>query len=85
MWGFGTLTPYAAWAAAGRSLDLGHAVIFLSFCALFAGLYPPHPSSIRWRRTGSAGTRTLALMFGLDSSLWLATGSGILAIGGLSW
>ena len=24
MWGFGSLTPYAAWAATGRPLDVGH-------------------------------------------------------------
>ncbi|HEX9293163.1 MAG TPA: hypothetical protein VF873_05710, partial [Gemmatimonadales bacterium] len=40
MWGFGTLTPYAAWAATGRPLDLGHGLILLAFCPLFAGLYP---------------------------------------------
>src|SRR2546425_852305 len=40
MWGFGTLTPFATWAATGRPLDLGHALILLAFCPLFAGLYP---------------------------------------------
>src|SRR5437773_8326389 len=27
MWGFGTLTPFAAWAATGRPLDAGHALV----------------------------------------------------------
>ncbi len=40
MWGFGTLTPYAAWAATGRPLDVGHGLVLLAFCPLFAGLYP---------------------------------------------
>jgi len=40
MWGFGTLTPFAAWAATGRPLDAGHALVLLGFCPLFAGLYP---------------------------------------------
>ncbi|HEU5467039.1 MAG TPA: UbiA family prenyltransferase [Gemmatimonadales bacterium] len=84
MWGFGTLTPYAAWAATGRPLDLGHAVIFLSFCALFAGLYPL-TQLYQLEEDKKRGDRTLALMFGLEASLWLATGSVILAFGGLSW
>ena len=84
MWGFGTLTPYAAWAATGRSLDLGHAVVFLSFCALFAGLYPL-TQLYQLEEDRRRGDRTLALMFGLESSLWLATGAVILAFGGLSW
>ncbi|HWZ29388.1 MAG TPA: UbiA family prenyltransferase [Gemmatimonadales bacterium] len=84
MWGFGTLTPYAAWAATGRSLDLGHAMIFLSFCALFAGLYPL-TQLYQLDEDERRGDRTLALMFGLQSSLWLATGCVILAFGGLSW
>jgi 4-hydroxybenzoate polyprenyltransferase len=84
MWGFGTLTPYAAWAATGRALDLGHAMIFLSFCALFAGLYPL-TQIYQLEEDARRGDRTLALMFGLDSSLWLATGSVVLAFGGLSW
>src|SRR5207249_8130939 len=40
MWGFGSFTPFATWAATGRSLDLGHALLLLGFCPLFAGLYP---------------------------------------------
>src|SRR5207244_11611666 len=39
MWGFGSLTPYAAWAATGRPLDAGHGLVLLAFCPLFAGLY----------------------------------------------
>ena len=84
MWGFGALTPYAAWAASGRPLDLGHAVIFLSFCALFAGLYPL-TQIYQLDEDRRRGDRTLALMFGLDASLWLAAGCVVFAFGGLSW
>ena len=84
MWGFGALTPYATWAATGRALDLGHAMIFLSFCALFAGLYPL-TQLYQLEEDERRGDRTLALMFGLESSLWLATGCVVLAFGGLSW
>ena len=84
MWGFGTLTPYAAWAATGRPLDLGHAVIFLAFCALFAGLYPL-TQLYQLEEDRRRGDRTLALMFGMESSLWLAMGCVVFAFGGLSW
>ena len=84
MWGFGTLTPYAAWAATGRTLDLGHALILLSFCALFAGLYPL-TQLYQLDEDRRRGDRTLALLFGQEASLWLATGCVILAFGGLSW
>src|SRR5207247_9925076 len=40
MWGFGTLTPFAAWAAPGRPLDLGDRPALLALCPLSAGLYP---------------------------------------------
>lgn len=84
MWGFGALTPYAAWAATGRGLDLGHAMIFISFCALFAGLYPL-TQLYQLEEDARRGDRTLALLFGLEASLWLAAGCVILAFGGLSW
>src|SRR3989442_4269883 len=52
MWGFGTLTPYAAWAATGRPLDAGHGIVLLAFCPLFAALYPrseEHTSELQSR------------------------------------
>src|SRR2546428_3318724 len=43
MCGFGTLPPFAAWAATGRPLDAGHALVLLGFCPRFAGPFPlPH-------------------------------------------
>src|SRR5207247_7794892 len=38
MWGFGTLTPYAAWAAIGRAVDCGHGLVLWSICLLFSGV-----------------------------------------------
>ena len=40
MVGFGTLTPYAGWAATGLPLDAAHGLVLLAFCPLFAALYP---------------------------------------------
>lgn len=80
MWGFGTLTPYAAWAATagGRPLDLGHALILLAFCPLFAGLYPL-TQLYQFDEDRRRGDRTLALILGMRPSLVLALGSTLLA------
>src|SRR5207247_2879905 len=40
MWGFGTFTPYAGWAATGLPLDTARGMVLLGFCPLFAALYP---------------------------------------------
>ena len=40
MWGFGTLTPYAGWAATGMPVDPARGLVLLAFCPLFAALYP---------------------------------------------
>jgi 4-hydroxybenzoate polyprenyltransferase len=77
MWGFGTLTPYAAWAASGRPLDAGHAVILLAFCPLFAGLYPL-TQLYQVDEDRRRGDRTLALLLGTRTSLAVAL-SGALA------
>ena len=37
MWGFGTLTPYAGWAATGVSLDQIHGLVLLAFVVLLSG------------------------------------------------
>jgi 4-hydroxybenzoate polyprenyltransferase len=80
MWGFGTLTPYAAWAAAGRPLDLGHALVLLAFCPLFAGLYPL-TQLYQFDEDRRRGDRTLALILGMRSSLIVAILSTLLAFG----
>ncbi|HXF95080.1 MAG TPA: UbiA family prenyltransferase [Gemmatimonadales bacterium] len=73
MWGFGTLTPFAAWAATGRPLDAGHALVLLAFCPLFAGLYPL-TQLYQMEEDRRRGDRTLALILGLRRSLIVAMG-----------
>ena len=84
MWGFGTLTPYAAWAATGRPLDLGHALVLLAFCPLFAGLYPL-TQLYQLEEDRRRGDRTLALIVGTRTSLVVALACTVLAFGLLGW
>jgi len=84
MWGFGTLTPYAAWAATGRPLDAGHGLVLLAFCPLFAGLYPL-TQLYQFDEDRRRGDRTLALILGMRASLIVATLSTLLAFGLLAW
>lgn len=78
MWGFGALTPYAAWAATGRPLDLGHALVLLAFCPLFAGLYPL-TQLYQFEEDRRRGDRTLALILGMRASLVVALASTAVA------
>src|SRR3989441_11052639 len=78
MWGFGTLTPFAAWAATGRPLDAGHALVLLGFCPLFAGLYPL-TQLYQFEEDRRRGDRTLALLLGLRASLSVAIACTALA------
>jgi 4-hydroxybenzoate polyprenyltransferase len=84
MWGFGTLTPYAAWAATGRPLDMGHALVLLAFCPLFAGLYPL-TQLYQFDEDRRRGDRTLALILGMRASLIVAVVCTLLAFGMLAW
>ena len=84
MWGFGTLTPFAAWAATGRPLDAGHALVLLGFCPLFAGLYPL-TQLYQMEEDGRRGDRTLALLLGLRASLGVAIACTALAFALLGW
>jgi 4-hydroxybenzoate polyprenyltransferase len=78
MWGFGVLTPYATWAATGRPLDLGFGLVLLSFCPLFAGLYPL-TQLYQFEEDSRRGDRTLALILGMRRSLAIAMISVLLA------
>ena len=78
MWGFGTLTPLAGWAATGRPLDLVHALVLLGFCPLFAALYPL-TQIYQFEEDTRRGDRTLALILGMRSSLLAAIGATLLA------
>jgi len=84
MWGFGTLTPYAAWAATGRPLDAGHGLVLLAFCPLFAGLYPL-TQLYQFDEDRRRGDRTLALILGMRASLIVATLATLLAFGLFAW
>jgi 4-hydroxybenzoate polyprenyltransferase len=84
MWGFGTLTPFAAWAATGRPLDAGHALVLLGFCPLFAGLYPL-TQLYQVEEDRRRGDRTLALLLGLRASLGVAIACIALAFALFGW
>ena len=78
MWGFGTLTPYAGWAATGRPLDVGYGLVLFAFCPLFAGLYPL-TQLYQFEEDRRRGDRTLALILGMRVSLVVATLSTLTA------
>ena len=87
MWGFGTFTPYAGWAATGVPVDLSHGLVLLAFCPLFAALYPL-TQIYQFEEDARRGDRTLALMLGIRRSLWVSLGAvgvafGLLAAAGL--
>ncbi len=84
MWGFGTLTPYAGWAATGRPLDVVHAVVLLGFCPLFAALYPL-TQLYQWDEDKARGDRTLAIMLGMRASLLVAVGATLVAFACFTW
>jgi 4-hydroxybenzoate polyprenyltransferase len=84
MWGFGTLTPYAAWAATGRPLDMGHGLVLLAFCPLFAALYPL-TQLYQFDEDRRRGDRTLALILGMRVSLIVATACTLIAFGLFGW
>jgi len=84
MWGFGTLTPFAAWAATGRPLDVGHALVLLGFCPLFAGLYPL-TQLYQLEEDRRRGDRTLALLLGVRKSLAVAIASTLAAFALFAW
>lgn len=68
MWGFGTLTPLAGWAATGLPLDAPRGLVLLGFCPLFAALYPL-TQLYQMEADRRRGDRTLALRLGLRRSL----------------
>ena len=74
MIGFGTLTPYAGWAAAGVPLGPVAALVLFAFCPLFAALYPL-TQLYQFEEDRARGDRTLALMLGMRASLSVAIGA----------
>jgi 4-hydroxybenzoate polyprenyltransferase len=84
MWGFGTLTPYAGWAATGLPLSLSGLIVLLAFCPLFAALYPL-TQLYQFDEDLARGDRTLALRLGVRRSLDLALVMTLVAFGLLGW
>jgi len=78
MWGFGTLTPYAGWAATGLPVGPAGRLILVGFCPLFAALYPL-TQIYQVEEDTRRGDRTLAIFLGVHRSLLLAVGGVILA------
>lgn len=78
MWGFGTLTPYAGYAATGRPLAADHAIVLLAFCPLFAALYPL-TQLYQFDEDQRRGDRTLALILGMRRSLTVALVAALIA------
>ncbi|HEU5171658.1 MAG TPA: UbiA family prenyltransferase [Gemmatimonadales bacterium] len=71
MWGFGTLTPFAGWAATGVPLTRAGGLVLLAFCPLFAALYPL-TQLYQMEEDRRRGDRTLALRLGTRASLTAA-------------
>ena len=78
MWGFGTFTPFAGWAATGRPLDLVHGLVLFGFCPLFAGFYPL-TQIYQFDEDRRRGDRTLALILGMRRSLIVSIAATLLA------
>ena len=83
MVGFGSLTPFAGWAATGTPLTLPGAWVIGSFCPLFASLYPL-TQLYQFEEDRARGDRTLALVIGVRGSLLVALGAAVLAFGGFA-
>jgi lycopene elongase/hydratase (dihydrobisanhydrobacterioruberin-forming) len=80
MWGFGTLTPYAGWAATGLPLGTVGRLVLLGFCPLFAALYPL-TQLYQVEEDARRGDRTFALLLGMRRSLLVALSAAALAFG----
>lgn len=78
MWGFGTLTPYAGWAATGIPVDPARGLVLLGFCPLFAALYPL-TQLYQLEEDVRRGDRTLASALGAERSLGAALGAALVA------
>jgi 4-hydroxybenzoate polyprenyltransferase len=78
MLGFGTLTPYAGWAATGLPVDIPGRLVLVGFCPLFAALYPL-TQIYQVEEDARRGDRTLARTLGVRRSLLIAIGSAAVA------
>jgi 4-hydroxybenzoate polyprenyltransferase len=71
MWGFGTLTPFAGWAATGVPLSPAGRLVLLAFCPLFAAFYPL-TQIYQIGEDRARGDRTLVIRLGIRRSLIVA-------------
>ena len=78
MVGFGTLTPYAGWAATGTPVTAAGTWVLWAFCPLFAALYPL-TQLYQVDEDRARGDRTLALVIGLRASLGVAIAATLVA------
>ncbi len=78
MWGFGTFTPAAGWAATGVPSDAARGLVLLAFCPLFAALYPL-TQLYQVEEDVRRGDRTLASALGVRRSLTAALTTAALA------
>jgi lycopene elongase/hydratase (dihydrobisanhydrobacterioruberin-forming) len=78
MVGFGTLTPYAGWAATGLPLEVARGLALVAFCPLFAALYPL-TQIYQLEEDTRRGDRTLATVLGVRRSLDAAIAALVLA------
>ncbi len=78
MVGFGTLTPYAGWAATGLPLDRARGLALIAFCPLFAALYPL-TQIYQLEEDTRRGDRTLATVLGVGGSLDAAAAALVIA------
>lgn len=83
MVGFGSLTPFAGWAATGTPLSATGAWIIVAFCPLFASLYPL-TQLYQLDEDRARGDRTLALVIGLRASLVVAIAAAVIAFIGFA-
>ncbi|MFN8651058.1 MAG: UbiA family prenyltransferase [Gemmatimonadales bacterium] len=78
MLGFGTLTPFAGYAATGRWPTEAHQLVLWAFLPLFASLYPL-TQLYQFEEDSRRGDRTLALILGMRRSLLVAIGAAVIA------
>jgi lycopene elongase/hydratase (dihydrobisanhydrobacterioruberin-forming) len=78
MCGFGTLTPYAGWAATGLPVGPAGRLVLFAFCPLFAALYPL-TQIYQIEEDTRRGDRTLARVLGVRRSLVLSVGGVLTA------
>lgn len=83
MVGFGTLTPWAAWALSGRPLSGPMVAVLWSFTPLFAALYPL-TQLYQLDEDRSHGDRTFAVRLGARNSLTVAVFFAGIAFGMLA-